>query len=54
MCRLDIATSDNIITLPVKELALFFQNFRLSVIAKKKKKKSASENIASTAENGNT
>ena len=52
MCRLDIATSDNIITLPVKELALFFQNFRLRIIAKAIK--SASENIASTAENGNT
>ena len=52
MCRLDIATSDDIIALPVKELALFFQNFRLSIIANAKK--SASENIASTAEKGNT
>ena len=52
MCRLDIATSNNIITLPVKELAFFFQKFRLSIIAKAIK--SASENIASTAEIGKT
>ena len=51
MCRLDIATSDDIITLPVKELAFFFQNFSLSIA---KALKSASENIASTAEKGNT